>query len=262
VATGASGKTPDEVVAEMADDFYERCPELLEYELPSLEDDEEEEEEGEANEGDDAETKEAEGDEGDKPKKKKDKEPLDSLMIVLSQENERFNKLLKRVKASLTELKRAIMGEVVMNADLDAMYTCLLNNQVPTLWSAVAFPSLKPLGSWYQDLIARIAMFDSWCKEGAPNSFWMPGFFFPQGFMTGVLQNFARKYKIAIDTLKFRFAVLDSYKLEDIADSPEDGVYVHGFFMDGARWDPEGIRGPFLAPTIKHRNTSNEVLIP
>jgi dynein heavy chain len=57
------------------------------------------------------------------------------------------------------------------------------------------------------DFHARIAFMRSWLEEGPPASFWLPGFFFPQGFMTGVLQMHARKYSIPIDTLSFGFQV-------------------------------------------------------
>jgi dynein heavy chain, axonemal len=46
-----------------------------------------------------------------------------------------------------------------------------------------------------------------WVKEGTPRSFWLPGFFFPQGFLTGCLQTFARKYALPIDSLYFDYAV-------------------------------------------------------
>ncbi len=35
----------------------------------------------------------------------------------------------------------------------------------------------------------------------------MPGFFFAQSFLTGLLQNFARKNKVAIDRVAFDFTV-------------------------------------------------------
>lgn len=64
----------------------------------------------------------------------------------------------------------------------------------------------------------------------------MSGFFFPQGFLTGVLQTHSRTYDKAIDTLGFKFKVLD-IELEKIQAKPKDGVYIHGLFCDGGKWD-------------------------
>jgi dynein heavy chain len=164
---------------------------------------------------------------------------MDSLGTVLIQEIERFNRLLKQVKSTLVQLQKAIRGEEVMSHELDLMFQSLLNNAVPSLWASVAYPSLKPLAAWVADLHERMHFMQSWLKSGAPSSFWISGFFFPQGFLTGVLQNFARKYRIPIDTLNFSFEVNGEFDKEKIDTPPEDGVYVYGLFMDGARWDPE-----------------------
>ena len=54
--------------------------------------------------------------------------------------------------------------------------------------------------------------------------------------MTASLQTFARKHMEAIDGLSFEFEVLKE-KVEDITVGPEDGVYLYGLFLEGARFD-------------------------
>lgn len=49
-----------------------------------------------------------------------------------------------------------------MSQELDLMYTSLLTNRVPANWAAVAYPSLKPLASWFEDLKERVAFMRNW----------------------------------------------------------------------------------------------------
>jgi hypothetical protein len=47
-----------------------------------------------------------------------------------------------------------------MSEEMEKVYQSFLNNQVPSLWSNTAYPSLKPLGSWVKDLILRTEFVD------------------------------------------------------------------------------------------------------
>jgi len=161
----------------------------------------------------------------------------DSMNTVLVQELQRYNKLLSIVKSSLRDVQRALKGEIVMSSKLDQMATEMYDAKVPQLWQEFAYPSRKPLGPWISDLKRRIEMFATWVERGiAPSVFWFSGFFFTQSFLTGVLQNYARKYKIAIDAISFDFQVMPHISA-DHAVPPADGCYIHGLFLEGARWD-------------------------
>lgn len=63
-------------------------------------------------------------------------------------------------QTSLETLNKAIAGFVVMSEEMEKVYNSFLNNQVPSLWSSTAYPSLKPLGSWVKDLILRTTFVD------------------------------------------------------------------------------------------------------
>ncbi len=137
---------------------------------------------------------------------------------------------------SLRELQRALKGLVVLSAELEAMGNAVFDQRVPSAWSAAAYPSLKPLTPWFKDFLQRLTFLSTWVEQGIPGVFWVSGFFFPQGFLTAILQNYARKYRFPIDTVSFSFVMKDELA-EDIKQKPEDGCYIYGLFLEGARWD-------------------------
>lgn len=50
----------------------------------------------------------------------------------------------------------------------------------------------------------------NWIANGNPPAYWLSGLFYPQGFLTGVLQTHARKYRIPIDKLQYSFKILET----------------------------------------------------
>lgn len=160
----------------------------------------------------------------------------ESMNTVLAQECIRYNGLLSVVTSTLHQCVSASKGLVVMSPELDSVMRAIGQNKVPDMWNAKGFKSLKPLSSWTNELQERVEFLNRWIANGPPASFWISGFFFPQAFLTGTMQNFARKHKLAIDSCTFEHHVMDHLSV-DTAAPPEEGCYVHGFFLEGARWD-------------------------
>jgi dynein heavy chain len=162
----------------------------------------------------------------------------ESMNTVLVQECIRYNRLISIILRTLPELLRALQGLVVMNTELEAIASAIAIAAVPSDWEAAAYPSLKSLDAWVDDLLERLGFLRQWIELGTPSVFWISGFYFPQAFLTGTLQNYARKHGMPIDAVQFDFKVVDT-PWHDIKSRPDDGAYIRGLFLEGARWNPE-----------------------
>ena len=81
------------------------------------------------------------------------------MNTVFTQELTRFNVLIKVVRQSLIDIKRAIAGEILFSQQLEAAANSIFDGKVPDMWAAKSYPSLKPLGSYVKDLVERIKFF-------------------------------------------------------------------------------------------------------
>lgn len=67
------------------------------------------------------------------------------------------------------------------------VFEALYAGRVPSAWLK-AYPSLKGLGPWTRDLLARIEQLARWAEGTYPRIYWLGGFTYPTGFLTAVLQ--------------------------------------------------------------------------
>ena len=83
-----------------------------------------------------------------------------------------------------------------------------------------------------------------------PNVFWLTGFFNPQGFLTANRQEVCRKHSKegwALDDVVNLTKVVNMEK-DEVRKGPDEGVYIHGLFLDGCHWDKRGQQACRLYP--------------
>ncbi|TDG53310.1 hypothetical protein AWZ03_000125 [Drosophila navojoa] len=158
-----------------------------------------------------------------------------SMNTVLRQELIRFNRLLSYIRKSLVNVGKAVVGQIAMIPELERTHASMIIGKLPADWLKKSYPSLKPLGSYVSDFLARLAFFQDWIDNGEPNVYWISGFYFTQSFITGVLQNYSRKNRFQIDMIFIEFAVT---KFESQTTQVASvGAYIRGIFIEGARWN-------------------------
>lgn len=165
----------------------------------------------------------------------KKQQPQAPLTIHLRQEIDRLNRVIALVGATLRDLRLAIAGTIALSDELLEALDALANARVPKRWAKISWEA-SGSGSWFAGLLSRHDQLHRWLAYGRPKTYWMSGFFNPQGFLTAVKQEVARRNRWPLDAVVLssdctRFA--DEAAVKQAAD---EGVYVSGLYLDGAAW--------------------------
>ncbi|KAM6444422.1 dynein axonemal heavy chain 5-like [Rhynochetos jubatus] len=179
---------------------------------------------------------------------------LQPLNIFLRQEIDRMQHVISRVRTTLTDLKLAIDGTIIMSEELQDALDNMYDARIPKLWFRISWESAT-LGFWFTELLERNQQFSSWLQDGRPNQFWMTGFFNPQGFLTAMRQettrmNLAKGW--ALDSVVLHNEVTKMMKEDVVGPPPADigGVYIYGLFLEGAGWDRRNSKLVESAPKV------------
>ena len=134
-----------------------------------------------------------------------------------------------------------MQGELTITADMENLQNALYFGTVPDSWTKRAYPSMSGLSAWYTDLLLRIKDFENWVSDfNMPSCIWLAGFFNPQSLLTAIMQSMARKNEWPLDKMCLQCDVTKKHK-EDFSSPPREGAYIHGLFMEGARFVPDNV---------------------
>lgn len=157
---------------------------------------------------------------------------------VALQECDRMTILTSEIRRSLKEAALGLKGDLTITEKMESLMNALFLNQVPATWEKLAYPSLQSLAGWYGDLLLRVRELENWVSEfQLPACVWMSGLFNPQSFLTAIMQTTARKNEWPLDRMVLTVDVTKKSTKEEFSGAPREGAYVHGLYMEGARWD-------------------------
>ncbi|KAK1875066.1 Dynein beta chain ciliary, partial [Dissostichus eleginoides] len=129
--------------------------------------------------------------------------------VVALQECERMNILTQEIRRSLHQLSMGLKGELTMTGDMENLQNAVFLDIVPDGWTKRAYPSMCGLALWFSDLLLRIKELEAWLRNEWP-----------------------------LDRMCLQCDVTKKNR-EDFTVLPREGAYLHGLYMEGARWDSQ-----------------------
>jgi len=165
--------------------------------------------------------------------------------VALLQEVHRANHIVLAVRRSLSELSLCLMGGVNTSHTMEQLIDDIFNAHVPMSWLEICLQhgptgsyTLKSLPAWVDDLLQRTKQLATMAakKMALPPSVWLGGLWNPMGFICATLQAASRQKGQTLDAVVMHAQFTVTWP-EDLWAQPDEGVHVHGFYLDGARWD-------------------------
>lgn len=139
--------------------------------------------------------------------------------------------------ASLFDLKRALNGEIGMTQELDVLGNCFFNGFLPPDWARLAPQTQKNLVNWVAHFVRRDKQYRDWINTEEPRVIWLSGLHIPESYNTALVQTTCRSKGWALDKSIMYTKVTKFTDPSQVTKRLEQGAYVQGLYIEGARWD-------------------------
>lgn len=174
------------------------------------------------------------------------------LNVFLFQEIQRLQRVLDIVRTTMVDMVLAIDGQIIMTQELVSCIDAVSDFRVPKKWqfdpTGVEISWLTPsLAAWIKGLNDRHHQLNNWLtspNRERPPSFWLTGFFNPQGFLTSMKQEVTRQHRAeqwSLDEVDYKTEVTkdiisgDDGRIEGkVIKGVDEGVLIHGLYLEGS----------------------------
>ncbi|CAH1993535.1 unnamed protein product [Acanthoscelides obtectus] len=165
---------------------------------------------------------------------------MSPTVVVLLQELERFNRLIKVMRRTLVQLQKALCGEIGMDSVLDNVAYSLFNGQLPSAWRKLTPATCKNLGAWMEHFESRQQQYYNWSTTGEPTVLWISGLHIPETYLAALVQIACRLHNWPLDRSTLYTYVTEYVDPMDVILRPPQGnCLLHGLYLEGAAWDIE-----------------------
>lgn len=102
-----------------------------------------------------------------------------------------------------------LSGAEYLSPHMEEVFTAIKKSHMPQCWMTKSYPSVKPIGSYINDLLNRLDWLRKWdCNH--PEVFWLSAFFHPRKFIGFLQQKYASDWEVSLIDLTYDVNVLDA----------------------------------------------------
>ncbi|CAL1684795.1 unnamed protein product [Lasius platythorax] len=161
------------------------------------------------------------------------REPLNAILI---HEAELINEVLAAIADSLSNLKSALNGEIILTDSLEDLSAEIDSNKVPRAWRPIGFGVVTGyLPNFINLLLKRVSFVQNWRETDLPRIIYLDALSCCKRFLSAILLVFSRRRDIPVEQITLDLRVTNNDSTSDDADA----YYIHGLHLSGARWDAQ-----------------------